>query len=390
MKRIYLDHNATTPVNPEVLKEMLPYFGEEYGNASSLHSFGRYAREAVEDARAKVSNLIGPVEPVDIVFTSGGTESDNFAIKGVAHALKSKGKHMITSEIEHHAVLNTCEFLAKNGYEVTYIPVDEYGLVDIGAVKKAVRPDTILISIMFANNEVGTIEPVKEVSAIAREKGVLFHTDAVQALGKIPIDVEEIGIDLLSISAHKIYGPKGTGALYINKKAKMTPFMHGGHHERNRRAGTENVAGIVGFGTACKLAGEYMEKENRRILALRDRLRDGINKNIGDVKLNGHPLMRLPNTLNISFKYVEGESVLLNLDLKGIAASSGSACTSGSLEPSHVLSAMGVEPATAQGSVRFSLGSENTEAEIDIVIKELPPIIKKLRDMSPLYDLRKK
>jgi len=390
MKRIYLDHNATTPVNPEVLKEMLPYFGEEYGNASSLHSFGRYAREAVEDARAKVSNLIGPVEPVDIVFTSGGTESDNFAIKGVAHALKSKGKHMITSEIEHHAVLNTCEFLAKNGYEVTYIPVDEYGLVDIGAVKKAVRPDTILISIMFANNEVGTIEPVKEVSAIAREKGVLFHTDAVQALGKIPIDVEEIGIDLLSISAHKIYGPKGTGALYINKKAKMTPFMHGGHHERNRRAGTENVAGIVGFGTACKLAGEYMEKENRRILALRDRLRDGINKNIGDVKLNGHPLMRLPNTLNISFKYVEGESVLLNLDLKGIAASSGSACTSGSLEPSHVLSAMGVEPATAQGSVRFSLGAENTEAEIDIVIKELPPIIKKLRDMSPLYDLREK
>lgn len=386
MKRIYLDHNATTPVNPEILKEMLPYFADEYGNASSLHSFGRYAREAVESARAKVSNLIGPVEPVDIVFTSGGTESDNFAIKGVAHALKSKGKHIITSEIEHHAVLNTCEFLAKNGYEVTYIPVDEYGLIDIDAVKKAVRPDTILISIMFANNEVGTIEPVKEVSAIAREKGVLFHTDAVQALGKIPIDAEKMGIDLLSISAHKIYGPKGTGALYINKKAKMTPFMHGGHHERNRRAGTENVAGIVGFGTACKLAGEYMEKENRRILALRDRLWDGINKNIGDVKLNGHPLMRLPNTLNISFKYVEGESVLLNLDLKGIAASSGSACTSGSLEPSHVLSAMGVEPATAQGSVRFSLGSENTEAEIDIVIKELPPIIKKLRDMSPLYE----
>jgi cysteine desulfurase len=385
-KRIYLDHNATTAVHPEVLKEMLPYFAEEYGNASSLHSFGRYAREAVESARAKVANLIGPVEPVDIVFTSGGTESDNFAIKGVAHALKSKGKHIITSEIEHHAVLNTCEFLAKNGYEITYIPVDEYGLVDIGAVKKAVRPDTILISIMFANNEVGTIEPVKEVSAIARGKGVLFHTDAVQALGKIPIDAEEMGIDLLSISAHKIYGPKGTGALYINKKAKITPFMHGGHHERNRRAGTENVAGIVGFGTACKLAGEYMEKENRRILALRDRLWDGINKNIGDVKLNGHPTKRLPNTLNISFKYVEGESVLLNLDLKGIAASSGSACTSGSLEPSHVLSAMGVEPATAQGSVRFSLGSENTEAEIDIVIKELPPIIKKLRDMSPLYE----
>lgn len=380
MNRIYLDHNATTPVHPEVIGEMLPYFGKEYGNASSLHSFGRYAREAVEDARQEVARLIGPVEAVDIVFTSGGTESDNFAIKGVAYALKDKGRHIITSQIEHRAVLNTCEFLAKNDCEITYIPVDEYGLLNVDELKKAIRPDTILISIMFANNEVGTIEPVKEISAIAHAKGVLFHTDAVQALGKLPIDAEEIGIDLLSISAHKIYGPKGTGALYINKKAKIAPFMHGGHHERNRRAGTENVPGIVGFGKACQLAGKYMEKENKRILELRDRLWNGINKNIEDVKMNGHPTERLSNTLNVSFKYVEGESVLLNLDLKGIAASSGSACTSGSLEPSHVLSAMRVEPATAQGSVRFSLGSQNTEAEIDRVVKELPLIINRLRE----------
>lgn len=389
MNKIYLDHNATTPVNPEVMEEMLPYFGKEYGNASSLHSFGRYAREAVENARQEVARLIGPVEAVDIVFTSGGTESDNFAIKGAAYALKDKGRHIITGRIEHHAVLNTCEFLAKNGYEITYVPVDEHGLLNIDELKKAIRPDTILISIMFANNEVGTIEPVKDIAAIARGKGILFHTDAVQALGKLPIDVEETGIDLLSVSAHKIYGPKGIGALYISKKTRITPFMHGGHHERNRRAGTENVPGIVGFGKACQLAGKYMEKENKRLLELRDRLWIGISKNIEDVKMNGHPTKRLSNTLNVSFKYVEGESVLLNLDLKGIAASSGSACTSGSLEPSHVLSAMGVEPATAQGSVRFSLGSQNTEAEIDRVIKELPPIIKKLRDMSPLYDNRR-
>ena len=386
MKRIYLDHNATTPVHPAVLKEMLAYLGEEYGNASSLHSFGRYAREAVENARLQVARLIGPVEPVDIVFTSGGTESDNFAVKGAAYARKDKGRHIITSKIEHHAVLTTCEFLAKNGYEITYLPVDEYGLVDTQALKSAIRKDTILISIMFANNEVGTIEPVKDLAKIARENGILFHTDAVQALGKIEINVEEIGIDLLSVSAHKIYGPKGVGALYMNKKAKLTPLMHGGHHERNRRAGTENVAGIVGFGKACELAAAGMNAENKRIEALRDRLWQGINRDIKEVKLNGHPTLRLPNTLNVSFKYVEGESVLLNLDLKGIAASSGSACTSGSLEPSHVLSAMGVDPATAQGSVRFSLGSANTEEDIDRVVKELVPIIKKLRDMSPLYE----
>lgn len=389
MKRIYLDHNATTPVHPEVLKAMLPYYETEFGNASSLHAFGRKAREAVEDARTKVARLVGPCESVDIVFTSGGTESDNFAIKGVAHALKNKGRHITTSKIEHLAVLNPCEFLAKNGYEVTYVSVDEYGVVDLGALKDAIRDDTILISVMFANNEVGTLQPIGEIAKIAHKKGILFHTDAVQAVGKVPVNVEEMGIDLMSISAHKIYGPKGVGALYINKKAKLTPFIHGGHHERNRRAGTENVAGIVGFGEACELARRDIETENRRLRTLRDRLWSGISKDVKDVKLNGHPTERLPNTVNVSFKFVEGESVLLNLDLKGIAASSGSACTSGSLEPSHVLKAMGVEPAVAQGSVRFSLGRVNTEADIDEVIKEIPPIIKKLRDMSPLYDTKK-
>jgi cysteine desulfurase len=379
MKKIYLDHNATTPVHADVLKAMLPYYKEEYGNASSLHSFGRQAREAVENARAAVARLIGPVEPVDIVFTSGGTESDNFAVKGAADALKDNGRHIITSKIEHKAVLNACEFLAKKGYEISYIAVDEYGLVDIEALKAAIRKDTILISIMLANNEVGTIQPVKEIAEIARERGILFHADAVQALGKIDIDVEEIGAGLLSVSAHKMYGPKGVGALYINKKAKLTPLLHGGHHEKNRRAGTENVAGIVGFGKACELAAKNMKAENKRIELLRNRLWDGIRNNIEDVKLNGHPVKRLVNTLNVSFKHVEGELVLFNLDLKGIAASSGSACTSGSLEPSHVLSAMGVEPPTAQGSVRFSLGVGNTEADIDRVIKELPPIIKRLR-----------
>lgn len=390
MKKIYLDHNATTPLHPEVLKAMLPYYEAEFGNASSLHSFGKKAREAVEDARVKVARLIGPCESVDIVFTSGGTESDNFAIKGAAYALKNKGRHIVISQIEHLAVLNPCEFLEKNGYEVTYVSADEYGVVDLEALKEAIRDDTILISVMFANNETGTIQPIEKIARIAHEKGILFHTDAVQAVGKIPIDVEKMGIDLMSMSAHKIYGPKGVGALYINKKAKVTPFIHGGHHERNRRAGTENVAGIAGFGKTCELAGEDMERENKRLTALRDQLWNGISKNIKDVKMNGHPIQRLPNTLNVSFKYVEGESVLLNLDLKRIAASSGSACTSGSLEPSHVLKAMGVDAAVTQGSVRFSLGRANTQADIDRVIKELPPIVGKLRDISPLYDVRKK
>ncbi len=386
MHKIYMDHNATTPVHPEVVKAMTPYYEDEFGNASSLHSFGRKAREAVEDARQKVARLIGPCESVDIVFTSGGTESDNFAIKGAAYALRGKGKHIITSQIEHLAVLNPCEFLEKNGYKVTYIPVDEYGVVKVDALKEAIRDDTILISVMFANNEVGTVQPIEEIARIARGKGILFHTDAVQAVGKIPLDVEKMGIGLMSLSSHKMYGPKGIGALYINKKAKISPYIHGGHHERNRRAGTENVPGIVGFGKACELAQKDMEREPGRLTVLRDRLWDGIGKEVKDIKMNGHPVERLPNTLNISFKYVEGESILLNLDLKGIAASSGSACTSGSLEASHVLKAMGVDTALIQGSVRFSLGLMNTQADIDRVIKEIPPIIEKLRSMSPLYD----
>ena len=327
MKKIYLDHNATTPVHPAVLKDMLAYETEEYGNASSLHSFGRKAREVVENARIKVARLIGPVEPVDIVFTSGGTESDNFAIKGVAHALRDKGRHIITSRIEHRAVLSTCEFLAKNGYEVTYLPVDEYGLVDVEALKGAIRKDTILISIMFANNEVGTVEPVKEIAEITREKGILFHTDAVQALGKIEVDVEEMGVSLLSVSAHKIYGPKGVGALYMSKKAKLTPLLHGGHHERNLRAGTENVAGIVGLGKAVELASTEREAKNKRLAALRDRLHSGITKSIEDIYLNGHSTERLPGALNLSFRYIEGESIMLNLDMQGVCVSTGSACT---------------------------------------------------------------
>ncbi|MEA3305558.1 MAG: cysteine desulfurase NifS [Candidatus Omnitrophota bacterium] len=388
-KRIYLDHNATAPVCPEAMEAMLPYYNGEFGNASSLHSFGTKAREAVENAREKVAALIGPCESADIVFTSGGTESDNFAIKGSAWALKNKGRHIITSRIEHKAVLNPCEFLEKNGYEVSYISVDEYGVVNTDELRKAIKDGTILISIMFANNEAGTIQPIEKIAAIAREKGILFHTDAVQAAGKIPVDVEKMGIGLLSMSAHKLYGPKGIGALYINKKAKITPLIHGGHHEGKRRAGTENVPGIVGFGKACELAVKNQEKENKRLTVLRDRLWSGINREINDVKLNGHPVSRLPNTLNVSFEFVEGESVLLNLDLKGIAASSGSACTSGSLEPSHVLKAMSVKPVIAQGAVRFSLGLINTQAEIDRVIKALPPIIKKLRGISPLYDAKK-
>jgi len=388
MRQVYLDNNATTRMSEEVLEAMLPYFKDIYGNASSVHQFGRAARKAIDEARTKVAALLGAVSVEEIIFTSDGTESDNYAIKGVAHALKSKGNHIITSAIEHQAVLNSCKFLEKEGYKVTYLGVDQYGMVNPEELKKAITNKTILITIMYANNEVGTVEPIDEIGKIAKEKGVYLHTDAVQAVGKIPFSVKDMSMSLLSMSAHKIYGPKGIGALYIRKGTKITAQMHGGHHEMGKRAGTENVAGIVGLGRAAELAKKEISKEEK-IKELRDYLHKGITSKIGGIKLNGHPEMRLPNTLNISFTYLEGESVILNLDMEGIAVSTGSACTSGTLEPSHVLTAMGVDAVNTQGSVRFSLGKDNTKEEMDYVISVLPPIIKRLRAMSPLYEEKK-
>lgn len=390
MRSVYLDNNATTRMRAEVLEAMLPYYKDIYGNASSIHAFGRAARIAIDQARAKVAALIGAASPEEVIFTSGGTEADNFAIKGVAHALKAKGNHIITSSIEHHAVLNTCKFLEKEGYKVTYLPVDKDGIVDLEALKKAITDKTILITIMYANNEVGTIEPVEEIGKIAREKGVYFHTDAVQAAGKIPFEVKNMPIDLLSISAHKINGPKGMGALYIRKGTKITPMFQGGHHEMGKRAGTENVSGIVGFGKAVELAKKELSEEAKKLTELRDYLHKGITSQVKFVTLNGHPTKRLPNTLNIRFKYLEGESIILNLDMEGVAVSTGSACTSGSLEPSHVLTAMGVDPAETQGSIRFSLGIDTTKEDMDYVLKVLPPIISRLRDMSPLFEQESK
>jgi len=389
MRKVYLDNNATTRMREEVLEAMLPYCKEIYGNASSIHQFGRPARTAIDEARAKVAAFLGAARPEEIIFTSGGTEADNFAIKGVAQALRSKGDHIITSSVEHHAVLNTCAALGREGFKVTYIDVDKDGIVDVDKLKKAITDRTIFITIMYANNEVGTIEPVEDIGAIARERGVYFHTDAVQAAGKIPFGLKNLYIDLASVSAHKIYGPKGVGALYIRKGTKISPQMLGGHHEMGRRAGTENVAGIVGFGRAAELAGTELADEAKKLTALRDRLYNRINEKIEDVTLNGHPVKRLPNTLNVRFKYLEGESIILSLDMEGVAVSTGSACTSGSLEPSHVLIAMGVDAAETQGSVRFSLGRDTTDEDINYVIGVLPAIIKRLRDMSPLYEKRK-
>jgi cysteine desulfurase len=385
MKRVYLDHNATTQPHPDAVKAMLPFYEAYFGNASSVHQFGREAKNALEQARNSVASLIGAKRPDDIIFTSGGTESNNFAVKGVAYALKEKGDHIITSTIEHLAVEGPCKFLEKNGYKVTYLPVDQYGIVDLEALKRSITDKTILVSIMLANNEAGTIEPVRDIVRIAKEKGVMVHTDAVQAVGKVPLDVDELGVDLLSLSGHKFYGPKGVGALFIRKGIKISPMQHGGHHEKNRRAGTENVPGLVGMGVAAEIAKREMASESKRISGLRDRLQKGIEKTVKYVKLNGHPVLRLPNTCNMSFEYLEGESILLNLDMEGIAVSTGSACTSGSLEPSHVLLAMGVSAQTAQGSIRFSLGRINTAGDIDYVLEKLPPIIERLRKMSPLY-----
>src|SRR5512136_713046 len=383
MGRVYLDHAATTPTRPEVVKAMLPFFGDAFGNPSSIHSYGQEARGAVEEARTKVAELIG-ARSEEIVFTSGGTEADNFALKGVAFANEHKGDHIITTTVEHHAVLEVGKFLVRRGFRITCLPVDKYGLVDPDDVKRAITAKTIIISVMHASNEVGTLEPVAEVGKVAQEAGVYFHTDAVQTVGHIPVNVDKLKVDLLSISGHKFYGPKGIGALYIRKGTKLVSLMHGGEHEKRRRAGTENVPGIVGLGKAAELAGQEMGKETERLAYLRDKLIKGLEKKIDHIRLNGHPTKRLPNNVNVSVDFVEGESMILNLDLEGICASTGSACSSASLEPSHVLLALGFSPEQAHGSLRFTLGKENTEADIERVLAVLPGIVAKLRAMSPL------
>ncbi|MEK7709875.1 MAG: IscS subfamily cysteine desulfurase [candidate division NC10 bacterium] len=378
--RVYLDHNASTQVHPEVVAAMLPYFGERFGNPSSVHSFGREAREGVEIAREQVANFLR-VSKDEVVFTSGGTESDNLAIKGVAGA-RGAG-HLITSQIEHHAVLRTCQVLETQGFAVTYLPVDGDGLINPDDVRRAIRPDTILITIMHANSEVGTIQPVDAIGAIARERGIPFHVDGVQTFGKVPIDLDGFGIDLLSFSSHKIYGPKGVAGLYVRKGTKMVSVQHGGEHERRRRAGTENVPGIVGFGEAVELRAREMEAEAVRLAALRNRFWQGVSARVPEVRLNGHPTRRLPGTLNLCFRHVESESIVLGLDLKGVAVSAGSACTSGNVEPSYVLVAMGIPLDWAMGSVRATLGRLNTDADIDYVLEVLPPLVERIRSLSP-------
>lgn len=389
-KKIYLDNAATTKIRKEVVDEMMKYFMEYYGNPSSgIYELGRTSKEAIEKARKTVATFIN-AEDREIFFTSGGTESDNWAIKGVAFANKDKGKHIITTKIEHHAVLHTCEYLKKFGFETTYLNVDEYGMVDIEELKNSIRPDTILISVMYANNEVGTIQPIEEIGKIAKEHKIIFHTDAVQALGGVRIDVKKENIDLLSMSAHKVHGPKGVGALYIKKGVKLDNFMHGGAQERNKRAGTEGVQSIVGFGKAVELMSQELDEKITKLISLRDRFINGIKANIDDVHLNGHPSKRLPNNVNFSYKYIEGESILLWLDISGISASSGSACTSGSLDPSHVLLATGLDHGTAHGSIRFTISDETTEEEIDYVVEQMKEIVQKLRNMSPLYNANNK
>lgn len=381
--KVYMDNAATTKLSPDVLNAMMPYLTDIYGNASSVHAFGREAREGVEHARNQVAAAIN-ASPDEVFFTAGGTESDNMAIKGAAHKYANKGKHIITTAIEHHAVLHTCEALEKEGYEVTYLPVDEDGLISVEQVRAAMRDDTILVTVMFANNEVGTIEPIAEIGALCRERNVLFHTDAVQAVCHVPIDVKAMNIDLMSISAHKFHGPKGIGALYCRKGIVLEPVIVGGAQERKRRAGTENVAGIVGLGAAIERAHKNMSADMARVSALRDKLISGILKDIPHVKLNGHPTQRLPQNVNFSIRYIEGESILLMLDINGIAASSGSACTSGSLDPSHVLLAMGIPHEIAHGSLRLTLSDMTTDEEVDYVLETLTKTVKRLRDMSPL------
>lgn len=382
---IYLDNAATTKTAPEVVDAMLPYFTENYGNPSTIYGLGSTAKKAVNQARRTIAEAIGAKQE-EIYFTAGGSEADNWALKATAEAYGNKGKHIITTKIEHHALLHTCEYLERQGFEVTYLEVDESGLIDLEALKAAIRQDTILISIMYANNEIGTIEPIAEIGAIAKERGILFHTDAVQAFGQIPMNVDELNVDMLSASAHKLNGPKGIGMLYIRTGVKIRSFVHGGSQERSRRAGTENVPGIVGFGAAVERAVRIMDEKVKKEIELRDYLIDRIEKEIPYSRLNGHRTKRLPGNVNFAFQFIEGESMLIMLDMKGICASSGSACTSGSLDPSHVLLAIGLKHEIAHGSLRLTLSEENTKEEMDLVVEELKKIVTKLRDMSPLYE----
>ncbi len=384
MKRIYLDYAATSPLDPEVAKAMRPHILRKYGNPSSIYREGRDERRAIDRARAGLASLAGAGQD-EIIFTSGGTESNNTAIKGAAFAGKSRGNHIITSAIEHHAVTGPCKFLESQGFKTTVIPVDNQGLVDPGDVKKAITPGTILISIMHANNEMGAVQPVEKIGRIAREHEVYFHTDAVQSFGHIPVSVDKLNVDLLSASAHKLCGPKGVGMLYVRKGTRISPLLHGGDQERNRRAGTENTAGIVGFGKAAEIASNIMEEEAERLTYLRDRLTGKLFKKIDNLYLNGHPSKRLPNNINIGVEFIEGESMIINLDLEGISVSTGSACTSSTLEASHVLTSMGIDPALAHGSLRITLGRFTTKEEVDKMAAALPPIVKRLRAMSPLY-----
>ena len=386
MKTNYKDYSATTYVKPEVLDAMMPFFTEKFGNPSSFYGISRETKMAIDNARAQVAKAIN-CDPNEVYFTGGGSEADNWAIKGIATAHMKKGNHIITTKIEHHAVLHTCEFLEKFGFEVTYLDVNEEGFVDLKQLEEAITDKTILVSIMFANNEIGTIQPIKEIGALCREKKVLFHTDAVQAVGSVPVDVKEMNIDLLSLAGHKLYGPKGIGALYIRRGIRIDNLIHGGGQERGRRAGTENIPGVVGLGKAIELATENIEENRARLTVLRDKLIDGILERIPYARLNGpRGDKRLPGNSNISFEFIEGESILLSLDFEGICASSGSACTSGSLDPSHVLLAIGLPHEKAHGSLRTTLGAASTEEDVEKLLNELPPIIERLRNMSPLWD----
>jgi len=386
---IYMDNNATTPLDPRVLNVMMPFLRENFGNAASrTHAFGWVAEAGVEKGREQIASLINASSPDEIILTSGATESDNLALKGVAWSYKTKGNHIITQKTEHKAILDSCKYLQKEGFEITYLDVDKYGLVDPESVRAAVTDKTILISIMYANSEIGTVQPIPEIGALAKEKGVLFHCDAVQAAGKIPIDMQTNNVDLMSLSGHKIYGPKGVGALYVRKRKpflKLTPLIHGGGHEKGKRSGTLNVAGIVGFGAACEIALQEMPEESKRLTFLRNKLREGLTTKLDYVHLNGHPEKRIPGNLNLSFEFVEGESLLMGL--KDVAVSSGSACTSASLEPSYVLTAIGVGPELAHTSIRFCVGRFNTEEEVDFVVEAVVKHVNRLRELSPLYEM---